>query len=89
MLFVTWIALTINVLVTYVLARWLARPWLEKLVLRFGYRWPQVPSDEYWEVAILLRVTPGPPFFLQSAILGLAQVPVRVYVIVSVLVAGL
>lgn len=88
-LVVTWIALTINVLVTYVLARWLARPWLEKLVLRFGYRWPQVPSDEYWEVAILLRVTPGPPFFLQSAILGLAQVPVRVYVIVSVLVAGL
>lgn len=85
----TWLALAVNVLITYVLARWIARPWLEKLVLRFGYRWPQVPADEYWDVAILLRVTPGPPFFLQSAILGLAQVPLRVYMIVSVIVSGL
>lgn len=85
----TWVALAVNVLVTYVLARWIARPWLEKLVLRFGYRWPQVPADEYWDVAILFRVTPGPPFFLQSAILGLAQVPLRIYLIVSVLVSGL
>ncbi len=88
-LLLTWAALAVNVLVTYVLARWIARPWLEKLVLRFGYRWPQVPAEEHWDVAILLRVTPGPPFFLQSAILGLAQVPLRIYMIVSVIVSGL
>jgi uncharacterized membrane protein YdjX (TVP38/TMEM64 family) len=84
----TWVALAINVTLTYVAARWLARPWLEKLVLRFGYRWPQVPAGEYWDIAFLLRVTPGPPFFLQSALLGLAQVPFRIYLIVSVLMAG-
>lgn len=84
-----WLALSVNVAITYVLARWLGRPWLEKLVLRFGYRWPEVPADEYWDVAILFRVTPGPPFFLQSAILGLARVPLRVYLTVSILVAGM
>lgn len=85
----TWVALAINVTLTYVLARWIARPWLEKLVLRLGYRWPQVPSDEFWDVTVLVRVTPGPPFFMQSAILGLAQVPLRIYLIVSILVSGL
>ena len=88
-LLITWVALAINVMVTYVLARWIARPWLEKLVLRFGYRWPQIPADGHWDVSILLRVTPGPPFFVQSALLGLAQVPVRIYLTVSVIVAGL
>ena len=88
-LVLTWVALAINVMVTYVLARWIARPWLEKLVLRFGYRWPQIPADGHWDVSILVRVTPGPPFFVQSALLGLAQVPVRIYLTVSVIVAGL
>ena len=88
-LLITWVALAINVMVTYVLARWIARPWLEKLVLRFGYRWPQIPADGHWDVSILVRVTPGPPFFVQSALLGLAQLPVRIYLTVSVIVAGL
>lgn len=87
-LIATWVALSINVTITYVAARWLARPWLEKLVLRFGYRWPQVRPDEYWDFTILLRVTPGPPFFLQSALLGLAEIPLRIYLIGSVLIAG-
>ncbi|MCC5021504.1 MAG: hypothetical protein J6386_01200 [Candidatus Synoicihabitans palmerolidicus] len=57
----TWLALSINVTLTYVGARWLARPWLGKLVLRLGYSWPQVQPSEYWTITILLRVTPGPP----------------------------
>ncbi|MCF3650848.1 TVP38/TMEM64 family protein [Synoicihabitans lomoniglobus] len=85
----TWLALSINVTLTYVAARWVARPWLEKLVLRFGYRWPQVKPDGYWDITILVRVTPGPPFFVQSALLGLAQVPLRIYLIGSILIAGL
>ena len=34
-------------------------------------------------VALAIRLTPGPPFFLQSYILGLAEVPFRLYMIVS------
>lgn len=87
-LLATWTALTVNVTLTYVGARWLARPWLEKLVIRLGYTWPDVQPENYWNVTLLLRVTPGPPFFLQSAMLGLARVPMRIYLIGSVSVAA-
>ena len=84
-----WVALAVNVTITYCLARWIARPLLEKIVLRFGYKWPKVPATEAWSFTILLRVTPGPPFVAQSAILGLAEVPFRIYLIGSTLIAGL
>lgn len=84
----TGLALAINVTLTYVVTRWLARPLLAKLVLRLGYKWPQVKPADYWNVTVLVRVTPGPPFFLQSALLGLAEVPLRIYLLVSVPVAA-
>jgi uncharacterized membrane protein YdjX (TVP38/TMEM64 family) len=84
-----WLALAVNVSITYCLARWIARPLLEKIVTRFGYKWPQVPAAQAWSFTILLRVTPGPPFVAQSALLGLAEVPFRVYLIGSVIIAGL
>jgi uncharacterized membrane protein YdjX (TVP38/TMEM64 family) len=34
-------------------------------------------------VAITIRLTPGPPFFMQGYLLGLAEVPFRTYMIVS------
>jgi len=87
-LLATWLALSVNVTLTYVAARWVARPWLEKLVLRLGYKWPQVKPADRWNVAILVRVTPGPPFCLQSALLGLAEVPLRIYLLASIPIAG-
>jgi uncharacterized membrane protein YdjX (TVP38/TMEM64 family) len=84
-----WVALAANVSITYCLARWIARPVLEKLALRFGYKWPQVPPREAWNFTILLRVTPGPPFVVQSALLGLAEVPFKIYLIGSAIIAGL
>lgn len=85
----TWLALTVNVTITYVGARWLARPLLEKLVLRLGYRWPEVRPENHWDVTILARVTPGPPFVLKGAMLGLARIPFRIYLLGSVLIEGI
>ncbi len=87
-LIATWLALAINVSLTYVLARWIARPWLEKLVRRIGYDWPHVRESDYWNITLLARLTPGPPFVMQGALLGLAGVPFRIYLIGSVLIAG-
>lgn len=83
----TWAALAVNVSITYVLARWIARPGLEKLTVRLGYPWPEVHADNYWDITLLARVTPGPPFVLQGIMLGLARVPFRIYLIGSALVA--
>lgn len=85
----TWIALSINVSITYVGARWLARPLLEKLVHRLGYTWPMVSPENQWNVTVLVRVTPGPPFVVQSVILGLARIPFGVYLVGSVLIQGM
>lgn len=85
----TWSALVVNVAITYVGARWVARPWLEKLVLKLGYRWPEVRAENYWDITILARVTPGPPFFLQSAMLGLARIPFRIYLVGSSVIASI
>jgi uncharacterized membrane protein YdjX (TVP38/TMEM64 family) len=38
-------------------------------------------------VTLLLRITPGPPFFAQSYLLALGRVPFGSYMLVSVLVA--
>ncbi len=80
-------AIFVNVTLSYVLARWLLHPVLERLVQRLGYRLPRVGPDNQWDIAILLRVTPGPPFFVQSYLLGLAHVPLRIYLICSLAVA--
>jgi len=80
-------ALFVNVLLSYVLARWLLRPWLAKLVQRLGYRLPEVRRDNAWDIALLVRVTPGPPFFIQSYLLGLTRVPLGIYLVCSLGVA--
>jgi uncharacterized membrane protein YdjX (TVP38/TMEM64 family) len=76
-------AIAVNLTLTYWLARRWLRPWLEKLVTRLGHRIPRVPPEDQFEVTMLVRVVPGPPFFLQSYLLGLAEIPFRIYFAVS------
>ena len=79
----TCAAQLVNVLLSYALARWLLRPWLAKLLQRLGYRLPEVRRDNAWDIALLGRATPGPPFFVQSYLLGLARVPLGIYLVCS------
>jgi uncharacterized membrane protein YdjX (TVP38/TMEM64 family) len=73
----------VSVSAGYWLARRWLRPWLEKFVARSGHKVPQVaPADEF-EVTLLLRITPGPPFFLQNFLLGLAEIPFPRYLAIS------
>ena len=80
---VTLVAVALNLALTYWLAHRAFRPLLERWVTRYGYRVPRVSAGNALTVALLVRLTPGPPFFLQSYILGLAAVPFRLYMIVS------
>ncbi len=73
------LSLAVNQTLTYVLARWVLRPWLLKLCRWLGYNVPVVSPEDQVKLVVLVRVTPGPPYVLQSYLLGLAAIPFRVY----------
>ena len=77
------VAITFNLTVAYWLARRWLRPVLARLVARLGYKMPQVESGDATDLIVLLRVTPGPPFFVQNYLLGLAEVPFGRYLVIS------
>ncbi len=57
-----------NLAFSYWLARYALRPWVERLFLWLGYRLPQVSAENCLSLTVLVRVTPGPPYFLQNFI---------------------
>jgi len=79
--------------VHFALCFWLAhralRPAVEWVLSRTKYRVPQVRPENETSVAVLMRVTPGPPLFLQSYLLGLSGVRFRTYMWVSLAAQGL
>jgi uncharacterized membrane protein YdjX (TVP38/TMEM64 family) len=79
-------AILVDLALAYWLARWALRPWIERILLRLGYRLPEVETGDMTDLIVLLRMTPGIPFFVQNYLLGLADVPVGRYFRVSCLI---
>ncbi len=77
---------TLQFAFTFWLAHRALRPAVEWVLSHTKYRVPQVKSENEVTVSVLTRVTPGPPLFLQSYLLGLSGVRFRTYMWVSVLV---
>lgn len=77
------VALTLNLVVTYWLARRALRQWLTRLLGRFGYAIPRVEREDITDLIVLLRVTPGVPFFAQNYLLGIADAPFLRYLVLS------
>ena len=80
-------AVAVQQALAYWVARFGLRPWVERAVRRYGYTVPRVTRENARSVALLVRLTPGPPMILGSCVLALAEVPFRLYLIVSWLVA--
>ena len=78
-------ALTLNMMLSYWLARFALRPWLGRLIARLGYKLPQVPPGDTTSLIVLLRVTPGVPYVAQNYLLGLADAPFGQYLLISCL----
>ena len=77
------VAIAANLALTYWLARYALRPLLTRVVARYGYSVPRVTKDNALTISLVVRLTPGPPYFLQGYLLGLAEVPLRLFMIVS------
>ena len=80
------LALTLNMVLTYGLARRALRPLLERMIVRMGYKLPQVEASDAIDLMIIFRLTPGIPFCVQNYLLGLAEVPFVKYLLLSCLI---
>lgn len=76
-------AVMVNLLLTYWLADRALRPMVGRLLTCFDIRLPDLPAGGAWQLALIVRLTPGPPFWLQSYVLGLMRVPFVPYLVVS------
>lgn len=76
-------AMIINMTINY----WIARRWLRPAVEWFfrhtSYKIPKSTKENHRMLTILVRVTPGLPYFAQGFVLGLAEVPFKTYLIFS------
>lgn len=77
------VAIALNLALTYWLAHRALRPLVARIIKRYGYTVPRVTPENALSVTLLVRLTPGPPFFLQSYVLAFADVPFRLYMLVS------
>lgn len=76
-------AIAVNMIVAwFVSGKWF-RPLVVRLVQRFGYSVPELPPKSMVGIALLMRLTPGLPFTFQNYLLGLAQMPLSKYLLVS------
>jgi uncharacterized membrane protein YdjX (TVP38/TMEM64 family) len=79
-------AVVANLLLTYWLANRGLRPLVSRLLADFGYHLPGNTAGSAWQLAWIVRLTPGPPFWAQSYLLGLIRVPLVPYLVVSMVV---
>ena len=81
-------AITLNLTLTYWVARRWPRPLCKRMLERFGYELPAVATGDVTDLIVLIRVTPVLPFFSQNYLLGLADVPFVRYLLISVAIQG-
>lgn len=77
------LSMAVSMSVSYALARFFLRPWITRLLNYLGYSIPVVAADKHRMFALLVRITPGPPYVMQSFLLGLIEVPYGIYMLIS------
>jgi uncharacterized membrane protein YdjX (TVP38/TMEM64 family) len=80
-------AVAVQLALSYWLARYALRPLAARLVRRRGLVVPRVTPQNALSIALLVRLTPGPPMFFGSCVLAMAEMRFGLYLIVSWLVA--
>ena len=83
------LAMALNMTWTYWAAAGPGRGWVVKLLSVMGFKSPELPKGNDLRVILLMRLTPGFPFFIQNYLLGFFRVPFRLYLPVSVGCSGM
>lgn len=78
---------TLGMLLHFLLAHALAARWLResirRVLLRRGLEPPAVAPGNEWKVALMIKFAPGVPMFLKSYLMGVAGIPLKVFLVVS------
>lgn len=81
---VCMVAIALNMTWTYWAAAKPGRGLVEKFLAAGSFRVPDLPRDNHLRLTLLLRLTPGVPFFFQNYLLGFMRVPFGMYLPVSI-----
>lgn len=76
-------AVVANLLLTYWLSNRALRPLVSRVLTYFEIRLPESSAGGAWQMTLIVRLAPGPPFWVQSYLLGLIRVPLVPYLVVS------
>lgn len=83
------LALVLNLTWTYWLAAGPGRRVVEKMLRATAIEIPELPRGDHLKLILVLKLTPGIPFFFQNYILGFLRAPFRLYLVTSVLCNGI
>ncbi len=82
------LAMALNLSWTYWLAARPARGFVEKLIASGSFQIPDLPRGDHLKLILVMRLTPGFPFFVQNYVLGFMRAPFLLYLPVSLLCSG-
>ena len=82
-------AMVLSMIWTYFVSAYPMRKLFEKMVALFSDKFPEIPEAHKSKVAMIIRITPGIPFFLQNYFLGVSRVPFGKYLLISMLIQAL
>jgi len=82
------LAMLLNLSWTYWLAAVPARRLVEKLLAATSVAIPELPRGDHLKLILVMRLTPGFPFFFQNYLLGFMRAPFLLYLPVSILCSG-
>ena len=81
---ITIAAVALNMSFSYYLAAGPARAIITRLLGDRWNRWKNIHPDNLRRFTVVMRITPGIPFFLQNYLLGLIGVPYLTYLLISI-----
>ena len=82
-------AMALNLTWTYWLAAGPARRLVEKVLRATAIKIPDLPQGDHLKLILVLKLTPGIPFFVQNYLLGFLRAPFRLYLPISILCNGI
>ena len=83
------LAISLNLTWTYWLAVGPARRLVEKMLSATAIQIPDLPRGDHLKLILVLKLTPGIPFFFQNYLLGFLRAPFTLYLPISILCNGI